>query len=207
VLADHGATTAGHHVRQEEARMTQPRQKPPFRADHVGSLLRPKELFEARDAWHAGRLPYTALRRIEDDYVIAAVGMQESVGLRAVTDGDYRRDDWFLDFVQPGAHARHGARACRSCGVDFLAHREGDGQDAFFRRHRRGRLPLPEVRHHAHAEVLHAGARHVPHRHHEESVEPSVYPIEESGATWRARTATPWATSLARAAPTCRSTT
>ncbi len=49
--------------------MTQPRQKPPFRADHVGSLLRPRELFEARAAWHAGRLPYTALRRIENDYV------------------------------------------------------------------------------------------------------------------------------------------
>ena len=79
--------------------MSQPRQRPPFRADHVGSLLRPRELFEARAAWHAGKLPYTALRRIEDDYVNAAVGMQESVGLRAITDGDYRRDDWFLDFM------------------------------------------------------------------------------------------------------------
>jgi len=104
--------------------MTQPRQKPPFRADHVGSLLRPKELFDARAAWHAGRLPYTALRRIEDDYVIAAVGMQESVGLRAITDGDYRRDDWFLDFMFSLRGITRGTERARvpfSGGVDFLA--------------------------------------------------------------------------------------
>ncbi len=104
--------------------MTQPRQNPPFRADHVGSLLRPKELFDARAAWHAGRLPYTALRRIEDDYVIAAVGMQESVGLRAITDGDYRRDDWFLDFMFSLRGITRGTERTRvpfSGGVDFLA--------------------------------------------------------------------------------------
>src|SRR6185369_4243938 len=104
--------------------MIQPRQKPPFRADHVGSLLRPKELFEARAAWHAGKLPYTALRRIEDDYVVAAVGMQESVGLRAITDGDYRRDDWFLDFMFSLRGITRGTERTRvpfSGGTDFLA--------------------------------------------------------------------------------------
>jgi 5-methyltetrahydropteroyltriglutamate--homocysteine methyltransferase len=104
--------------------MSQSRQKPPFRADHVGSLLRPKELFEARAAWHGGRLPYTALKRIEDDYVIAAVGMQESVGLRSITDGDYRRDDWFLDFMFSLRGITRGPERERvpfSGGVDFLA--------------------------------------------------------------------------------------
>jgi 5-methyltetrahydropteroyltriglutamate--homocysteine methyltransferase len=104
--------------------MIQLRQKPPFRADHVGSLLRPRELFDARAAWHAGRLPYTALRRIEDDYIVAAVGMQESVGLRSITDGDYRRDDWFLDFMFSLRGITRGAGRTRvpfSAGNDFLA--------------------------------------------------------------------------------------
>jgi 5-methyltetrahydropteroyltriglutamate--homocysteine methyltransferase len=108
----------------QEVRMSQPRQRPPFRADHVGSLLRPKELFDARAAWHAGRLPYTALRRIEDDYIIAAVGMQESVGLRSITDGDYRRDDWFLDFMFSLRGITRGTDRTRvpfSGGVEFLA--------------------------------------------------------------------------------------
>jgi len=104
--------------------MSQPRQKPPFRADHVGSLLRPKELFDARAAWHAGKLPHTALRRIEDDYVNAAVGMQESLGMRSITDGDYRRDDWFLDFMFSLRGITRGTDRSRvpfSGGVDFMA--------------------------------------------------------------------------------------
>src|SRR5215510_535463 len=104
--------------------MTQPRQKPPFRADHVGSLLRPRELFEARAAWHAGKLPYTALRRIEDDYVNAAVAMQESVGLRSITDGDFRRDDWFLDFMfslEGITRTKETKRVPFSDGIDFHA--------------------------------------------------------------------------------------
>jgi 5-methyltetrahydropteroyltriglutamate--homocysteine methyltransferase len=111
----------------EEAKrssMTQTRQKPPFRADHVGSFLRPRELFEARAAWHAGRLPYTALRRIENDYVNAAVGMQESIGLRSITDGDFRRDDWFLDFMFSLRGITRGTDKTRvpfSGGVDFHA--------------------------------------------------------------------------------------
>jgi 5-methyltetrahydropteroyltriglutamate--homocysteine methyltransferase len=75
------------------------RSHPPFRADHVGSLLRPRRLFEARAAWRAGSLPHADLRGIEDECVRGAVAMQESVGLQAITDGDFRRDDWFLDFM------------------------------------------------------------------------------------------------------------
>lgn len=73
--------------------------RPPFRADHVGSLLRPKQLFEGRREWHAGKLPYAKLKEIEDDCVREAVVMQENIGLKGITDGDFRRDDWFLDFM------------------------------------------------------------------------------------------------------------
>jgi 5-methyltetrahydropteroyltriglutamate--homocysteine methyltransferase len=76
-----------------------PRSEPPFRADHVGSLLRPKELLQARDDHKAGRLPAEKLRRIEDDAVARAVKMQEEIGLQGVTDGEYRRASWHMDFL------------------------------------------------------------------------------------------------------------
>jgi 5-methyltetrahydropteroyltriglutamate--homocysteine methyltransferase len=73
---------------------------PPFRADQVGSLLRPAELHEARARAKAGGLPATALAEVEDRCIRAAVARQESIGLRAVTDGEYRRDFWHLDFLR-----------------------------------------------------------------------------------------------------------
>jgi 5-methyltetrahydropteroyltriglutamate--homocysteine methyltransferase len=75
------------------------RDKPPFRADHVGSLLRPKELLQAREDHKAGRLDAAALRRIEDDAIRNAVRMQEEIGLKGVTDGEYRRASWHMDFL------------------------------------------------------------------------------------------------------------
>lgn len=72
---------------------------PPFRADHVGSLLRPKALQEARAKWKAGALPHDALRDIEDRCIADAIARQESIGLRAATDGEYRRAYWHYDFV------------------------------------------------------------------------------------------------------------
>ena len=72
---------------------------PPFRADHVGSLLRPKELQAARAAWKAGTLPRDALRETENRCIAAAIAKQESIGLRAATDGEYRRAYWHYDFV------------------------------------------------------------------------------------------------------------
>ena len=76
-----------------------PRTRPPFRADHVGSLLRPRELQEARAARKAGKLSAEALRAVEDRCIEAAIRKQEQLGLRAVTDGEYRRAYWHFDFV------------------------------------------------------------------------------------------------------------
>ena len=75
------------------------RATPPFRADHVGSLLRPKELQAARLARRAGTMTPEALREIEDRCIAAAIAKQESIGLRAATDGEYRRAYWHYDFV------------------------------------------------------------------------------------------------------------
>ena len=67
------------------------RSEPPFRADHVGSLLRPELLLEARDRHAAGELDDDGLRAVEDDAIREAVRMQESVGLQSATDGEFRR--------------------------------------------------------------------------------------------------------------------
>ena len=76
-----------------------PRTRPPFRADHVGSLLRPKELHEARAGHAAGRIAAAELRAIEDRCIAQAIRKQEEVGLRAATDGEFRRAYWHYDFV------------------------------------------------------------------------------------------------------------
>jgi 5-methyltetrahydropteroyltriglutamate--homocysteine methyltransferase len=73
--------------------------KPPFRADQVGSLLRPKELAEARKNFKQGRLDAKALKEIEDRTIRTAVSRQEAVGLQSITDGEFRRDWWHLDFM------------------------------------------------------------------------------------------------------------
>ncbi len=75
------------------------RPRPPFRADHVGSLLRPRRLAEARAAHRAGRLDAAGLRAVEDAAIAEAIAMQERIGLRAATDGEYRRAYWHYDFV------------------------------------------------------------------------------------------------------------
>jgi len=79
--------------------MSGPRDTPPYRADHVGSLLRPPELLEARTAHEEGRLPAHELRAAEDRAIRDAIAMQEEVGLRAITDGELRRASWHMDFV------------------------------------------------------------------------------------------------------------
>jgi 5-methyltetrahydropteroyltriglutamate--homocysteine methyltransferase len=75
------------------------RTTPPFRADHVGSLLRPARLLEAREQHQAGQLPAERLREVEDECIREVVRMQESVGLRAATDGEFRRTSWHMDFI------------------------------------------------------------------------------------------------------------
>ena len=84
---------------QEQNVVTTARSAPPFRADHVGSLLRPKVLQEARAKWKAGTIPHDALRDVEDRCIAAAIARQEEIGLRAAPDGEYRRAYWHYDFV------------------------------------------------------------------------------------------------------------
>jgi 5-methyltetrahydropteroyltriglutamate--homocysteine methyltransferase len=73
--------------------------RPPYRADHVGSLLRPVELARARRQWRAGDLAGERLRELEDRAIRDAVARQEALGLQSVTDGEFRRDWWHLDFL------------------------------------------------------------------------------------------------------------
>ena len=74
--------------------------RPPFRADHVGSLLRPPELQTARARAARGEIDRAALRAVEDQAIRGAVALQESVGLQSITDGEFRRDWWHIDFLR-----------------------------------------------------------------------------------------------------------
>ncbi|MGX6449335.1 5-methyltetrahydropteroyltriglutamate--homocysteine S-methyltransferase [Patulibacter sp. S7RM1-6] len=75
------------------------RTAPPFRADHVGSLLRPPVLLRAREDHAAGRIDAAELRGIEDDAIREVVRLQRDAGLRTATDGELRRSSWHMDFI------------------------------------------------------------------------------------------------------------
>jgi 5-methyltetrahydropteroyltriglutamate--homocysteine methyltransferase len=75
------------------------RTSPPYRADHVGSLLRPPELLRAREDFAEGRIDAEALRAIEDEAIRDVVRMQQGVGLQTATDGEFRRASWHMDFI------------------------------------------------------------------------------------------------------------
>src|SRR5882757_4884247 len=75
------------------------RTTPPFRADHVGSLLRPAGLRAAREDFAAGRIPADQLRATEDAAIADVVKLQENVGLQSATDGEFRRASWHMDFI------------------------------------------------------------------------------------------------------------
>ncbi len=75
------------------------RTSPPFRADHVGSLLRPQRLLQARADFAAGRITAADLRSVEDQEIPKAIRMQEEVGLQSATDGEFRRASWHMDFI------------------------------------------------------------------------------------------------------------
>jgi 5-methyltetrahydropteroyltriglutamate--homocysteine methyltransferase len=75
------------------------RTKPPFRADHVGSLLRPPQLHQARADHAAGRMDPDGLRAVEDAAIREIVHRQEEIGLRSATDGEFRRASWHMDFI------------------------------------------------------------------------------------------------------------
>jgi 5-methyltetrahydropteroyltriglutamate--homocysteine methyltransferase len=75
------------------------RHTPPFRADHVGSLLRPPELHAARADHAAGRISAEELRAVEDKAIRDVVAMQREAGLQSATDGEFRRATWHMDFI------------------------------------------------------------------------------------------------------------
>lgn len=75
------------------------RTSPPFRADHVGSLLRPPALVGARAQRAAGQISAEELQTVEDQAVIDVIAMQENVGLQSATDGEFRRTSWHMDFI------------------------------------------------------------------------------------------------------------
>jgi 5-methyltetrahydropteroyltriglutamate--homocysteine methyltransferase len=82
----------------------------PFRADHVGSLLRPQTLLAAREQFAAGSLDADGLREAEDTAIRDAVAMQEEIGLQAATDGEFRRTSWHMDFIyQLGGVSKTGS--------------------------------------------------------------------------------------------------
>jgi 5-methyltetrahydropteroyltriglutamate--homocysteine methyltransferase len=72
---------------------------PPYRADHVGSLLRPASLLRARAEFAAGKLPADELRAVEDAAIAEVVRKQEETGLQSATDGEFRRASWHMDFI------------------------------------------------------------------------------------------------------------
>ncbi len=74
-------------------------ERPPFRADHVGSLLRPPEVLRAREDFAAGRIGADELRGTEDAAIREVVRQQHEVGLRSATDGEFRRESWHMDFI------------------------------------------------------------------------------------------------------------
>ena len=81
------------------ATVTGRRTRPPFRADHVGSLLRPPQLLQARADFADGRLDADGLREAEDEAIREIVAMQDGVGLQSATDGEFRRESWHMDFI------------------------------------------------------------------------------------------------------------
>ncbi|MGH6628714.1 MAG: 5-methyltetrahydropteroyltriglutamate--homocysteine S-methyltransferase, partial [Burkholderiales bacterium] len=90
-----------------------PRKAPPFRADHVGSFLRPGELLEARDRFKQGALSKADLRAVEDRAIRDIVRFQEDLGLQGITDGEFRRTYFHIDFLEQldGVETRGGIAA------------------------------------------------------------------------------------------------
>jgi len=96
------------------------RTTPPFRADHVGSLLRPRALLQAREDAARGAISLDDLRAIEDAAIRDAVAMQADIGLRSVTDGEFRRTSWHLDFIYEIAGNFRSSWVAQG-GYDFVA--------------------------------------------------------------------------------------
>src|SRR5262245_48370202 len=96
------------------------RKSPPFRADHVGSLLRTAPLKEARAKREKGEISADALRAVEDREIAGIIRKQEGIGLKAVSDGEFRRAFWNYDFLGKldGVEAYLGERKIKFQGVN-----------------------------------------------------------------------------------------
>ena len=94
------------------------RSTPPFRADHVGSLLRPAALKEARAKRETGEIDDAALEAVEDREIKRVIRLQEEIGLKSITDGEFRRGSWQNDFLKllPGVEGYVGERKIRFQG-------------------------------------------------------------------------------------------
>jgi 5-methyltetrahydropteroyltriglutamate--homocysteine methyltransferase len=95
-----GETSHDRGDRRRSVGLSMQRSKPPYRADHVGSLLRTAPLKEARAKRARGEISAAALNEIEDREIEAVIRRQEDVGLKSVTDGEYRRISWNYDFLE-----------------------------------------------------------------------------------------------------------
>ncbi len=98
------------------------RTSPPFRADHVGSLLRPRPLLEARAAHAGGEITDEQLSTVEDAAIADVVRLQEDAGLQTVTDGEFRRTSWHMDFI----HQIQGVRPTETALEVHFHNAEGD---------------------------------------------------------------------------------
>jgi 5-methyltetrahydropteroyltriglutamate--homocysteine methyltransferase len=150
-LADERCTLAG-----DDAMTARP--PPPFRADHVGSLLRPPALLAERARLRRGEITAEALRRAEDSAIREIVALQEEIGLPAVTDGEFRRTLWHMDFLTQFANVAVARSAVK---VNFHT-AAGDIQREPSALRVTGRLARPHPIFVAHFAFLKSIARAVP---------------------------------------------
>ena len=118
---DYGSPPSRGRQQEEKKKFAMTlRTEPPFRADHVGSLLRPAPLKQARAQREKGEITTEALKAIEDREIAAVIKKQEDVGLKSITDGEFRRAFWNYDFLGAldGAEAYLGERKIKFEGVN-----------------------------------------------------------------------------------------
>jgi 5-methyltetrahydropteroyltriglutamate--homocysteine methyltransferase len=93
---------------------------PPFRADHVGSMLRPAELKDARARFESGAITARQLKLVEDKLIVELIAKEEAVGLQSITDGEFRREFWHFDFFDglDGVELYHSGQGIKFKGAD-----------------------------------------------------------------------------------------
>src|ERR1019366_6036603 len=96
------------------------RTTPPFRADHVGRLLRPAELKDARARFESGAITARQLKLVEDKLIVELIAKEEAVGLQSLTDGEFRREFWHFDFFDAldGVELYHSGQGIKVKGAD-----------------------------------------------------------------------------------------